>query len=137
MVYTPVGVRCRTCANMKPLPMFQIGPLHYARALAMALVVGIVGGAMWAYLAAAIPFVAFWLVLLVGYVSGEAISFAANRKRGRGLQGIAGLTVVLAYLVSNGFILFGFSLLPLSALFRNPMLLLVFALGVYIAVKRV
>jgi mannose/fructose/N-acetylgalactosamine-specific phosphotransferase system component IID len=151
MVYTPVGTRCRTCANLKPLPMFQVGPAQYARAIGAALALGIVGGLLWAFVGAAVPFISFWLVLLMGYASGESISRATNRKQGRWLQVIAGAGVLLAYILRgmvpalmrfpalafSGSFFLESTLRELAVLFTNPLLLLVFALAIYIAVRRV
>jgi len=151
LVFTPVGARCRACANLKPLPVFQVGPRHYAEALGAALAVGLVGGLLWAFIAVAIPFLAFWLVLGIGYLAGVSISIAANRKRGRGLQVIAGATVLLAYLaqgiilalvrfpglMGSGLLVVELALRQFGALFANPLFLLAFAAGVYIAVRRV
>lgn len=144
LVFTPVGARCRTCANMKPLPMLQVGPLHYLAALGAAVAVALVGGLLWAFIAVAIPFLALWLVLGVGYLAGESVSLAANRKRGRGLQAIAAVTVLLAYLVqgmvialANGLVMVDLALRQFATLLANPLFLLAFAAGIYIAVRRV
>ena len=86
-------------------------------------------GAVWW---AVMPFSYFNFLLAAGfgYAIGEVISRSVNRKRGRGLALIAGVAVVVAYLVSifppwglwvGRFSLFG----PLAV-----------ALGVWIAVNR-
>ena len=76
-----------------------------------------------------VPF--FYLNLLLapgaGYAIGEVISLSVNRKRGTGLAVVAGIAVVISYLVGIfcpwGF---GFRLLDLLAL----------ALGIFVAITR-
>ncbi len=98
---TPVGARCRECANLRPLPQFQISAVYLLRGLGAALGVGAALGLVWGLL---IPFSAsFFFGLLVGlglgYAVGEAVSLATNRKVGRQLQALAAGGVVLAYVV--------------------------------------
>jgi hypothetical protein len=91
------------------------------------------------------PYLSFLIALAVGYIMGEAISLSTNRKRGRGLQVIAGVGVLLSYL---------FSRLPLLALVVAPALgalalvpalvaafsdifsLIMVAVGIFMAVSR-
>ena len=86
-----------------------------------------------------VPF--FYLNLLLapgaGYVIGEVVSLSVNRKRGTGLAVVAGITVVISYLISSirffqGMILFSFSSSP----FHLILALLALALGIFIAVSR-
>jgi hypothetical protein len=103
LVHTPVGARCRECANVRRLPQFEISPLYLARGIGAGLVSGAVLGAVWGYL---LPFgVGFFLGFLVGlglgYAVGEAVSLAVNRKVGPQLQAAAIAGVVLAYLVRS------------------------------------
>ena len=89
----------------------------------------IVCGIAWAVVGGFMRF--FYLNLLIaagaGYVIGEVISRSVNRKRGKGLATIAGIAVVISYLVSI-FSPWGlhFWLFDLLAL----------ALGIFIAVTR-
>ena len=59
-------------------------------------------GFVWAAIDSFLPF--FYLNLLLaagaGYAIGGVISFSVNRKRGTGLAVIAGIAVVISYLVS-------------------------------------
>jgi hypothetical protein len=95
--YTPVGVKCRECANLKPLPQFEVSVAYMARGLGAALVVGAVAGVLWGI----IPF--GYLVLMVGagagYLVGESVSRVTNRKVGPKVQAIAVAGVVLAFVV--------------------------------------
>jgi hypothetical protein len=103
LVHTPVGARCRECANVRRLPQFEISPLYLARGVGAGLASGAVLGAVWGYL---LPFgVGFFLGFLVGlglgYAVGEAVSLATNRKVGPQLQAAAIAGVVVAYLVRS------------------------------------
>ena len=86
-------------------------------------------GIVWGLIGLMVPF--FYLNLLiaagVGYAIGEVTSRSVNRKRGAGLATIAGIAVVISYLVSI-FSPWGlrFGLFDLLAI----------ALGIFIAVTR-
>lgn len=100
LVYTPVGARCRQCANVRRLPQYNLSASFLARGAGASLVTGAVLGALWGVL---LPFgVSFFFGLLLGlglgYVIGEAVSIATNRKVGPILQGLAVAGVVVAYL---------------------------------------
>ena len=101
LVQTPVGARCRDCANVRTLPTFNITPVFFARAQTAALVSGLVVGAIWAFL---IPgflglFAVIFIGLGIGWAVSESISLATNRKRGLGLQISAVMGVALAFVV--------------------------------------
>ena len=102
MVQTPVGARCRDCAQLYKLPTYRISTRYYLRAVGTGLGMAIVCGFVWAAIDSFLPF--FYLNLLLaagtGYAIGEVISFSVNRKRGTGLAVIAGIAVVISYLVS-------------------------------------
>jgi hypothetical protein len=93
----------------------------------------LVSGVLWGLANSFIPF--FYLNLLlgagVGYVIGEVVGRAVNRKRGRGLAAIAAGGVIISYLASI-FIFFG---LP-AGVFHILFDLVSVALGVYFAVNR-
>ena len=100
MVQTPVGARCPKCAALKKLPVFEVSPIFYLRAIAAGLATGAVLGVIWPFIPLG-GFFLFFIALVVGYVIGEAVSLAANRKRGPGLQVIAGISVVVSYTVRS------------------------------------
>jgi hypothetical protein len=95
----------------------------------------VVCGIIWAAIGAVLGF--FFLNLLlaagVGYVIGEAISFSVNRKRGTGLAVIAGMAVIVSYLV-NIFLPWGFGF-NFSLLFL-VLNLAALSLGIFVAVTR-
>lgn len=100
-VQTPVGFRCRECANLRKLPTFRIEPKHYAVAVLVGLGLAVVFGILWSIFIRFVPYV--YLNLLIAPGIGEAISAvmsrAVNRKRGRGLAVIAGGAMVVCYLI--------------------------------------
>jgi len=100
VVQTPVGARCPKCAALKKLPVFEISTIFYIRAIAAGLATAAVAGAIWKFIPLG-GFFLFFIALVVGYVIGEAVSIAANRKRGPGLQIIAGISVVVSYTVRS------------------------------------
>jgi hypothetical protein len=117
LVQTPVGARCRECANVSRLPTFNVTPAYFARGMTAAIVSGAVVGALWALVTegARFGFFIFFIGLGIGWAISEAVSLATNRKRGLGLQVCAVLGVGLAYLLyeylSPGTGFRGFSLL--------------------------
>lgn len=105
MVMTPSGQRCRDCANVRRPPMYEVGALFLARGIAAAIGVGLVGGFLWALIQPLLAsFLGFFILLLamgLGYVMGEAVARATNRKRGYALQLAAAFGIVVAYFVRN------------------------------------
>ena len=103
LVHTPVGARCRGCANVRRLPTYNISAQFMLRGLAGAAVSGAALGGLWAVI---FPFglgfyFGLFLGLGLGYAVGEVVSVAANRKAGPPLQVIAAGGVIIAYLVHD------------------------------------
>ena len=139
LVETPVGAKCRDCAGLSKLPTYYVSTKYYLRAAGTGLVIAIICGLVWVVVVSLVPF--FYLNLLlapgVGYVIGELVSLSVNRKRGTGLAVVAGIAVVISYLISNirffqGMILFSFSFSP----FYLAVVVVALALGIFIAVSR-
>ena len=104
MIMTPVGARCRGCARLKKLPMFDARPLDYLRGL----IGGLAAASVGAVLLVAVPglgFFRFLLMLLLGYAVGEATTRSANRKRGSGLAAVAALAVPVGLIVGQALFL--------------------------------
>ncbi len=148
---TPVGGRCRECANMKKSPILVVSPVRYARAAAFGLAVAIVGGIIWASLGGAFGLSGLLLVLL-GYLVGEAVSRGSQGRISRGLMVMAGAFTVLAVMVGvvGGLFLASFPLsvtdgrviaqllnIAIAVLTRNVMQLLFTVLAVVVAVTRI
>ena len=138
LVQTPVGARCPDCAKLYKLPTYRVSTRYYLRAAGTALGIAIVCGVVWGVVRSFVPF--FYLNLLLapgaGYAIGEVVSFAVNRKRGRGLAAIAGTGVAISYLVSV-FLTFGlvFGFFHFG-LFNILLDLVALALGIFVAVTR-
>lgn len=105
MVMTPVGARCPECGHGRRIhvPMYSLTPLQYTLSTAAALAVGLGIGVGWWWI---IPeglglFFAVVLGLGFGWVMFRAIEFASQGKRGAPLQVLAGLGLVIAYLLRN------------------------------------
>ena len=103
LVQTPVGARCRDCARLRRIPTYNITPLQYTKAVAVALVLSIVTGIVWSRLRSWLSFLYldFLLALVIGYTIGELVSLSINKRRGTKLQVLAGLAVVLSYITSR------------------------------------
>jgi len=100
LVHTPVGARCRECANVRRIPTYNTAPDVLVRALGGAVAAGLAVGLVWGIFNPLTYF--FFGVLMgvgVGYAIGEIVSLATNRRAGPPLQAIAVGGVALAYLV--------------------------------------
>ncbi len=98
IVQTPVGARCKECAQVRALPTYRADPLTVARAGIAGLIVSAVG-----FTLVFIFFRAFsmWLSIPIGLAVGEAISFGSNRKRAHSLQTTAAAAVVIGALLAE------------------------------------
>ena len=140
MVQTPVGARCPECARLYKLPTYRVSMTYYLRAAGTALGMAIVCGIIWGIANQFLPF--FFLNLLlgagVGYVIGEVVGLAVNRKRGRGLAAVAGAGVVVSYLVALFFpLVLPIGLFGLSfGLFSIILAVASVVLGIFVAVTR-
>jgi hypothetical protein len=88
----PVGVRCKECARMARLPTYQVSTSYLVRGIAAAVGLGIAGAIGLPLLAMVLPFAGFFFFLIMfglGYVVGEGVSAAVNRRRGRPYQFMA------------------------------------------------
>lgn len=149
VVITPVGARCRECARLRRLPTFALSPEYYLRALGAMLGAAIVGGVLAGLLRSIIPFGGILIPLGLGYLVGEAVALATNRKRATPLKIIAGVGVVVALALQPLVVLLQspgvFSLASLAplgvaslvGLIANPLGLIGLGLGILIAVNRI
>ena len=88
----PVGIRCGECANPAPLPTYRVSSGHVARGTAAALVLGVAGAVGLRLVLGLLPGAGFLFLLImigVGYLMGEGVSAAVNRRRGRTYQYLA------------------------------------------------
>ena len=142
MVQTPVGARCLDCARLYKLPTYSVSTQYYLRAVGTGLGMAIICGIVWGLIEWVIPIFSFNLLLApgAGYAIGEVVSLSVNRKRGTRLAIVAGIAVVISYLVSLWFISFvlgvPFSWVLPFGLFNILYHLLALALGIFVAVTR-
>lgn len=111
VVQHPVGIRCPECARPTKIPVLDVTPAYYARAVAAAMgicVAGVIGLFLVNALLTPLGPVAYylrWLALVgLGYLMGSGVNLAVSRKRSRGLQWIAGIAVVLVFLAVAPFL---------------------------------
>jgi hypothetical protein len=98
MVATPVGMRCRPCANLHRLPMFDLSGRYLWRAIGTAAALVLLGSLAFNVLLGALGrslIVAAAVYLFSGWAIASLLSLATNRKRGPALQAIAVGTTIL------------------------------------------
>lgn len=133
LIQTPVGARCRDCAKLSKLPTFAVSFIDYLKAVFAGLGTAAACGILWFFfhLVLHIMFLNLLVAAGVGYGVGRVISLCVNRKRGLYLKIIAGICVLVAFLIGNqitplGQFIFAFGLFDIAAI----------AIGVYLAVSR-
>lgn len=136
--YTPVGVRCRECANIRRLPMYHISAGFLLRGAAAAVGAGAALGLIWGIVLPFSPSFFFGLLvgLGLGYAVGEAVSLATNRKVGLPLQVLAAGGVILAYVVRSAIFASAWRGIDLTDVLTEEFGLIVVFLGVVIAIGR-
>jgi hypothetical protein len=110
VVQHPVGIRCNECTRIQKLPIFDVTPIDWAKAIAVTLGIGVFGACVLAISGLLILPLGFmsiyvsWLVLLgVGYMMGSGVKVVLKGKRGRGLQWIVGIGTVITGIVGSAF----------------------------------
>ena len=109
LIHSPVGARCRECANIRRLPQYNLSTTTYVRAASAAAAVGAATGFVW-FLFNSLTFsLGIFAIALfgiaIGYAVGEGVALATNRRAGTPLQVIAVAGVVLAYLVRGALLI--------------------------------
>ena len=100
MIYTPVGVRCRDCAQLRRLPQYTLTPRVFARVLPTAAALALICG----FLLSLVPRLSLLAGVVVGVVVGDVLRRVSGYKQGRAMQAIAGATVLVSILSSNVFL---------------------------------
>ncbi len=97
LIHTPVGARCRECANVRRIPTYNMSTSTFLRAGGAAIGAGLAIGTAWAFFNL-ITYVFFGLIagIAIGYAIGEIVSLSTNRKSGPPLQAIAVGGVIIA-----------------------------------------
>ncbi len=105
MIQTPVGARCKSCANLRRPVMYTVPATLIVRGYAAAIGTAIVVGGLWAFLlpraATLLGFLIFFAAAGYGWLAAEAVGRATNRRRGPSLQAAAVVSCILVYLVHN------------------------------------
>jgi hypothetical protein len=141
MVFTPVGVRCRECARLRPPAQYDLQGVR-GRVVATAAAIVVVGGGVLGWLH--LTMLGMFLSMLVGLAAGEALSRVSRRKQGRPMEVLTGLTVVLTVLVATAVTLLGAGVADMGVALARAVAsltsiysLLGLVLGVVLAVGRV
>src|ERR671934_474471 len=69
LIQTPVGARCRSCARLRRLPIYDVGPRFLLRGAAGGLIAAIAGGSVVTLL----PNFGLLMSLLLGALYGVAV----------------------------------------------------------------
>jgi hypothetical protein len=96
-VSTPAGIRCFECANLQVLPTYAVSGDYYLKAA----LAGFAAAALLGALMGLFPGFEFWVALAMGIAVPEAVSAAANQKRGPGLQMVGMAAVVFGFALSR------------------------------------
>ncbi len=129
MVQTPVGARCRECADVRRLPQYNVGPLLLLRSTGAGLVASVV---VW-LLVSGVPFLRFFLGILVGFAVGEVMSRLARRRSNLMLEVAAVLVVVAGFALVEVWRFAGNARGLVSALALSPSFLIATLIPVAIA----
>ena len=95
VIQTPVGGRCRTCANLRRLPQYEVDPALFAVSAAGGLGTSLVA---W-YLLAYVPSLRFFLSIFAGLAIGEVMSRLARRRSNLLLEALAVAVVVAGFVI--------------------------------------
>jgi len=134
----PVGLRCPECAKLRKVPTYDVPAPYYLRALGAGLGTSVVCSVIAEILP--LSFFSLFAGLIAGGIIAEVISRVTSHKRGTGLQIVAGVCVVLGYLVGSFFVMVfrfgGLAWLLLPALLVNPFYWIYPVIAIAVAVAR-
>jgi hypothetical protein len=94
MVVSPVGFRCQDCSSGRRVSAYRASSTNIIKALGVGLIVAAGVGYLWGNF----PSWGFYMALLLGFGTVEAMARASNYKRGNDLQ-IAAYGMILIGLV--------------------------------------
>ena len=137
MVMTPVGARCKECADVRRLPTYRLSGADYVKGAGTALGMGIGVGLVWGLIEWMRPLYFFSVILSAGagWLIAVAVGRSVNKKRGTWLSILAGLAVLLAYGIVFAIEAFRVGYLDLT-LVRVGYSFLSAGVGVFIAVNK-
>ena len=104
LIQTPVGARCRDCAQLRKLPMFEVGPIDYLRAIGGGLAAGVGGGLVLIFIQRLVPMFGMLSIVFLaalGYAVGTAVAKSTRRKQGTWLGVIAAFAVPIGMGVAD------------------------------------
>lgn len=96
-VRTPVGMRCPDCAGVRGLPTYRTPANDLLKAAGAGLLVAVLVAVLWR----SFPQWQFYLCLLLGFGSVEAMAAVANNKRGPDLRAAAFLAITVGLILSR------------------------------------
>lgn len=140
MVYTPTGIRCPQCAQVRRMPQYELTAGVYLRVIPGAILLALAIGFLLSYA----PGIAsgFFGGIIVGLVVAAGLKRVSGYKQGREMEVIAGATVVLTVLAGNlfGLLRYGSHIdAALRVVFSAQFLgvdAIGIVIGIYIAVQR-
>ena len=125
-IRTPVGLRCPRCVRGARSPLYVLEPQHYVVASVVALAASLVTGAL---IARAGLLFTFFLAIPAGGLIGEAVMRSIHGKRGRTVQAITGVCIVLGA-IAGPWLWSAIAAGTFASLPRNPLAYLVSMLNV-------
>ncbi|MBA2247993.1 MAG: hypothetical protein H0W23_07685 [Chloroflexia bacterium] len=96
-VRTPVGMRCPDCAGVRGLPTYRTPANDLLKAAGAGLLVASLVAVLWRFF----PVWQFYLCLLLGFGTVEAMAKVANNKRGPDLRAAAILAITVGLVLSR------------------------------------
>ncbi len=132
MVQAPVGIRCQEHGRPTKLPTYEVSTGFIVRGVAAGVGIGVLGGFILGVAGAYtnlffIPYVFTLAMVGLGYLVGEGISRATNKKRGQPLIVAAVVGVVVAFVIVVAFARLQLGLFDLLAL----------GIALFLAIQRV
>ncbi len=101
LIQTPVGARCRTCARLRRLPIYDVQPRFLLRGALAGLTAAFVGGVLLRLIPSFGLFMFLVLGALYGYAVAGAVSAATNYKRGASLAWITVAAILIGFCLSS------------------------------------
>lgn len=97
MVESPVGFRCQSCSSGRRVSAYRASNSNILKALGTGLIVASAVGVFWGFF----PAWGFYMALLLGFGTVEAMAWASNYKRGSDLQMAAWGMILIGLIVSR------------------------------------
>lgn len=100
MIQTPVGVRCKECAQVRRLPQYDVPIWILARSALGGLAASVFTWAVVSY----VPYLRFFLSIFVGVAVAEVMSRLARRRDNRALEIAAVLAIGVGFFLTEFFV---------------------------------